>query len=220
MGAKYSIINSCLPSSIHSFLFIHLLQSFQENFSLIDARQWLKGVTKGDSMLFVCKAKDGNRRFRIKFAVTVDQSSILACKSCCEVLESFFSIKEASNVASMEPGRSLSQYTMSDIQTQQLLTSLGSSQEICKTFPSQNVVSMETNMDTQPLTVPQKELSGSQVGNAMATISVDVRGNSPTPLTSVDNSHPSAESHNRTLGRNLKTPSEILQVNIPVTGYR
>ena len=50
-------------------------------------------------MLFMCKLKGESRRFRVKFAATANQSSPDICKAAVEILESIFSIKNASDLS-------------------------------------------------------------------------------------------------------------------------
>lgn len=50
-------------------------------------------------MLFMCKLKGESRRFRVKFAATPSQSSPDICRAAVEILESIFSIKNASHLS-------------------------------------------------------------------------------------------------------------------------
>eukprot|EP00731_Ephydatia_muelleri_P010875 Em0005g1461a len=75
-----------------------------ESFSLWETKKWFKAVMKGDSVLFICRFGDENRRFRVKFSAPgLSTTSIDACKNFAETVGSLISIKDinlASNLTS------------------------------------------------------------------------------------------------------------------------
>ena len=200
----------CMHHSVHTNIMPFSNMLVQESFSLADGRQWLKGVTKGDSMLFMCKLKDDNRRFRVKFAATAEQASLQTCRSCCDVLEAFFPIKDVSNVPT-ETTKSLSQYVMTDVNTQQT-TGSRSTLDVGRQCFSQQPVSMETSKNVLSFTVPEKQLSG-PAADTMATIVADVREIPLSTTIGVESGPYNSEDHGSCSSGKLKTTSQILQVH-------
>ena len=160
-------------------------------------------------MLFMCKLREDNRRFRVKFAATAEQASLQTCRSCCDVLEAFFPIKDASHVP-MET-KSLSQYVMTDVNTQQT-TGSRSTLDTSRQCFSQQPVSMETSKNVQSFTVPEVQLSG-HTADTMAAIVADVRGIPLSTAVGVESGpHDSGACGGGSSGQ-LKTTPQILQVH-------
>ncbi|XP_064653022.1 meiotic recombination protein REC114-like [Lineus longissimus] len=80
----------------------HLLVSqgdkIMENYSLIDTRNWMRVVSKGDSVLFLCKVRDENRRFRIKFSDDEKGSGLDHCKDFTRRAAHYITVKNTSEV--------------------------------------------------------------------------------------------------------------------------
>ncbi|CAH1793669.1 unnamed protein product [Owenia fusiformis] len=70
----------------------HLIVTYKETIlechSLLDARNWMRAIVKGDSVLFVYKIKNDSGRFRIKFESGIDQ-----CQESMRQLNQYFHVK-------------------------------------------------------------------------------------------------------------------------------
>lgn len=67
--------------------------SLQESLLLSNAATWVKGVSKGDSLMVVMKAQDQSRRFRVKFSPSTEVSGEVNCCACIERLCKYFPVK-------------------------------------------------------------------------------------------------------------------------------
>jgi len=65
----------------------------QENFSLLVGSENMRVVAKGDSLLFLCKAQNKNRKFRLQFGEENGQNGIEQCQACLELLCNYVHIK-------------------------------------------------------------------------------------------------------------------------------
>lgn len=70
-----------------------------ESLLLLNAQSWLKGVTKGDSMMVICQIKNENRRFRVQFHGDDAPSAVENCSTCVKRLSTYFFIKGASGTS-------------------------------------------------------------------------------------------------------------------------
>ncbi|KAI0242972.1 meiotic recombination protein REC114 [Lamellibrachia satsuma] len=77
-----------------SHLVLTVGDTIHENHSLWNARSWMKGISKGDSMLFVYKVKNESRRFRVKFAASSHSSGTEQCSWCVALLQHHFHVKK------------------------------------------------------------------------------------------------------------------------------
>lgn len=77
-----------------------------ESFSLLDSANCVRGVRKGDSMLFLYKIDDESRKFRIKFKSSSEKGAFSACSECYEHLSRYFPWK------SLEPDINISSQMM------------------------------------------------------------------------------------------------------------
>ncbi|XP_077986965.1 meiotic recombination protein REC114-like [Glandiceps talaboti] len=77
-----------------------------ENYSLHNASACMRGVSKGDSIMFACKVQNEIRRFRVQFKKTIQKAAQEVCEDCGGVLTKFFSIKNTSSTSSVGTGES------------------------------------------------------------------------------------------------------------------
>ncbi|XP_053382189.1 meiotic recombination protein REC114-like isoform X2 [Mercenaria mercenaria] len=66
---------------------------WEESLALTGADSWIKGVSKGDSLMAVMKAQNQSRRYRVKFSPTAHSSGEDSCRACVEGLVKYFPIK-------------------------------------------------------------------------------------------------------------------------------
>ncbi|CAG5136456.1 unnamed protein product [Candidula unifasciata] len=66
-----------------------------ESHSLVNAGSYIRGLSRSDSLLFMCKLKEATRRFRIRFCQdgTSGMSAEEACMKAVKKLSTFFPIK-------------------------------------------------------------------------------------------------------------------------------
>ncbi|CAH3159252.1 unnamed protein product [Pocillopora meandrina] len=67
-------------SLLESNMIVREGKVMHESFSLFNASKWLKGIVKGDSMLFLYRMNNDCRRFRIKFKRSADRLAIENCR--------------------------------------------------------------------------------------------------------------------------------------------
>ncbi|XP_006825128.1 meiotic recombination protein REC114-like [Saccoglossus kowalevskii] len=82
-------------------IIIHCGNVIHENYCLRNAAEWMRGINKGDSILFACRINNEIRRFRVQFKMTDQKSSIENCKDCASLLLELFSIKNATKMKNL-----------------------------------------------------------------------------------------------------------------------
>nr|XP_037276487.1 uncharacterized protein LOC119169550 [Rhipicephalus microplus] len=69
---------------------------------LLNSKDWVRGVMKGNSMLILSRFQgDNERRFRVEFDGYADKSAVEQCQICTELLSQYFTFQEP-----CEPARS------------------------------------------------------------------------------------------------------------------
>lgn len=92
---KKDSLEMTLTSSYH--LLIHHGKRQMESVLLTNAASWVKGVSKGDSLMVVMKAQNQSRRFRVKFSPTPEVTGEAMCRACVERLSKYFPVKLPEN---------------------------------------------------------------------------------------------------------------------------
>ncbi|GFN91054.1 meiotic recombination protein rec114-like [Plakobranchus ocellatus] len=91
--------STILVSHLTSANFIASSQQWYivESHSLLCARNWMRGVCRNDSLLFVCRieisGKTETRKFRVRFCDVDNLSGSDQCSDCVEKLQQFFPVK-------------------------------------------------------------------------------------------------------------------------------
>ncbi|XP_070557260.1 meiotic recombination protein REC114-like [Ptychodera flava] len=80
--------------------------TIHENYSLLNASDWMRAISKGDSVLFACRIKNEIRRFRIQFKKTSHKTAIQHCHDCSHVLATYIRVKNANLATSSADGDS------------------------------------------------------------------------------------------------------------------
>ncbi|OWF49301.1 meiotic recombination protein REC114-like isoform X2 [Mizuhopecten yessoensis] len=71
--------------------------TIMESIYLRSAGSWIRGTSKGDSVLIVCKLKEEARRFRLQFLECNEQSDVAICREFAERMSEYFPIKVLPN---------------------------------------------------------------------------------------------------------------------------
>ncbi|GFR78856.1 meiotic recombination protein REC114-like [Elysia marginata] len=87
---------SLMLSDVHQ-LVITQGSAILESHSLLSARNWMRGLCRNDSLLFMCRiqvsGKTEVRKFRVRFCADGSSSACDQCRVCVEKLHQFFPIK-------------------------------------------------------------------------------------------------------------------------------
>ncbi|XP_064383333.1 meiotic recombination protein REC114-like isoform X2 [Halichondria panicea] len=118
--------------------------SMYESFSLWDAQKWIKGVSKGDSILFIYQLQEDSRRFRIKFSAEPPTKTPLQnCNDCISKLSPLIPIRDISASSTMV---SYSQATQPPTEESQMFSQV---QEPNLTLPAGSSIIMQTSEGLQ-----------------------------------------------------------------------
>ncbi|XP_069106398.1 meiotic recombination protein REC114-like [Argopecten irradians] len=67
--------------------------TIMESINLRSADSWIRGTSKGDSVLIICKMKEETRRFRMQFSESSGQTEVTKCREFAERVSEYFPIK-------------------------------------------------------------------------------------------------------------------------------
>ncbi|XP_054930021.1 uncharacterized protein [Dermacentor andersoni] len=75
-------------------------QAKMECVFLLNSKDWVRGVMKGDSILLLSRFHGNNeRRFRVEFDRFADKTGVEQCQLCTDLLSQYFPFHERSEIA-------------------------------------------------------------------------------------------------------------------------
>lgn len=67
---------------------------------LLNSKEWVRGVMKGDSILLLSRFHGNNeRRFRVEFDMYADKTGVQQCQLCKDLLSQYFPFHERAEIA-------------------------------------------------------------------------------------------------------------------------
>lgn len=74
--------------------------TWKECIFLLNSKEWVRGVMKGDSILLLSRFHGNNeRRFRVEFDMYADKTGVQQCQLCKDLLSQYFPFHERAEIA-------------------------------------------------------------------------------------------------------------------------